>query len=83
MAKDTVIYAHEDRLGRVLKLGDYVGFAENTSIAIARIDKMTAKMVHLSLVPAKYSWTTRLYQKYAHQTIYIDGADLTMYLLRN
>ena len=81
MANDKVIYAHEDRLGRVLKLGDYVGFAENSGIAIAKIEKITAKMVHLSLVPAKYS--RRLYQKYAHQTIYIDGADLTMYLLRH
>ena len=81
MAKDTVIYAHEDRLGRVLKLGDYVGFAENSGIAIAKIEKITAKMVHLSLVPAKYS--RRLYQKYAHQTIHIDSADLTMYLLRH
>jgi hypothetical protein len=82
MATDKVIYAHEDRLGRVLKLGDYVGFAENSGIAIAKIDKMTAKMVHLRLVPTG-RWSTRLYQKYAHQTIYIDGADLTMYLLRN
>jgi len=82
MAKDPVIYAHEDRLGRILIVGDYVGFAENNSIAIAKIDKMTAKMVHLRLVPAG-RWSARLYQKYANQTLHINGADLTMYLLRN
>ena len=82
MAKEKVIYAHEDRLGRIVKAGDYVAFADSNMLSIGKVEKITPKMVILAKVPSSHSWDST-YRKYTNQTVLIDCAELTMYLLRN
>jgi hypothetical protein len=82
MAKEKVIYAHEDRLGRIVAVGDYVAFADSNLLSIGKVEKITPKMVILAKVPSSHSWDST-YRKYTNQTVLVGGAELTVYLLRN
>lgn len=79
MAKEKVQVEHKDRLGRVVKVDDIVAFPSHNSLEIGVIANITPKMVLIKRVPAtSYS---REWRKYSHETVLIEGADLTMYLL--
>ncbi len=74
---------HKDKLGIVLKEGDCVATASSNSLIIARVLRLTPKMVRIKQVKLptqRYSWETN---KYPSDVIKLDGPDVTMYLLRN
>jgi len=70
---------HKDKLGRDLKIGDVVAFPTHNSLEIGQITKLNPKMINLDKVPAS-KWGGH-YSKYPRETVLIEGADLTMYLL--
>lgn len=69
---------HKDVLGRTLKIGDHVAYVDSNSMRLGQIDKLNPKMVRI--VPRKYRYTVN---KYASDTVKLDGPDLVMYLLKD
>jgi hypothetical protein len=64
---------HKDILGRVLNVGDYVAYPDSNRLLMGKIDKLNPKMIRI-----KDRWPV---QKYAKDTVKLEGPDLTMYLL--
>jgi hypothetical protein len=74
---------HKDKLGVTLKEGDCVATASSNSLIIAKVVRLTPKMVRIKqikLFTERYSWETN---KYPSDVIKLDGPDVTMYLLKN
>jgi hypothetical protein len=79
MAKEIV--EHKDKLGRILKAGDCVAYPVQNSLVIGTIKKINPKMVKVAQVPAQ-RWGGDS-NKYPADCVKLDGADVTMYLIKN
>jgi hypothetical protein len=73
---------HHDRLGRELQLGTVVAYPASNSLCIGRVIKINNKMIKVVNVEARTSWTQRGVNKYPADCVVLEGADVTMYLLR-
>lgn len=71
---------HKDRLGRILELGDCVAFPNSNNLAIGTIKKINPVMVKVGNLSRTSSWTAN---KYPQDTVKLEGADVTLYLLKN
>ena len=70
---------HKDKLGRPLAVGDCVAYPDgNNSLKIGLIDKLNPKMIRVK--EFKKTYTTN---KYPHESVKLDGPDITMYILKN
>lgn len=70
---------HKDKLGRPLAVGDCVAYPDGTNILkIGLIDKLNPKMLRVK--EFKKSYTSN---KYPHETVKLEGPDITMYILKN
>lgn len=78
--KITPVIEHYDCLGRLLKVGDYVGAAQHNFLTIATINKCTPKMIVLSRVGARSGSSE--FNKYPIDVVLLDGADVTFHLLQ-
>ncbi len=65
---------HRDILGRVLNVGDHVAYPESNTMRIGKIEKLNPKMVKI-----QGRWSVN---KYATDTVKLEGPDLVMYLLK-
>jgi hypothetical protein len=74
---------HTDKLGRILKVGDCVATASSNSLMIARIIKITPKMVKVVEIGKKTRWGAYEINKYPFDVIKLDSPDVTIYLLKN
>jgi hypothetical protein len=50
---------------------------------IGRVVKLNSKMIKVVNVTAKSEWSRRGVNKYPQDCVVVDGADVTMYLLRH
>ena len=71
---------HQDKLGRVLKVGDCVAYPSHNSLGIGTIAKLTPKMVGVVRVGAK---STFHFHKYPKDLVLLEGQDVTLYLLKH
>jgi hypothetical protein len=69
---------HYDLLGRQLAVGDYIAYPDGNSLRLGTVDKLNPKMVRVRGL--KRTWNVN---KYASDTVKLDGPDLVMYLLKN
>lgn len=79
MAKEVI--EHFDKLGRPININDVVAFPSSNSLVIGRVVKLNPKMIGVEKVTNssyKSSW-----KKYPSDLVLLEGADVTMYLLRN
>lgn len=72
--------AHNDLLGRPLTEGDCVAFSSGNSLHIGVIVKLMPKMVKVKKASGVWAWKTN---KYPEDVVRVEGADVTMYLLKN
>lgn len=76
MAKKEIV--HHDKLGKELKVGDYVACSGHNEIMIAAITKLNPKMISVQEVGKRY-----VKHKYPIDSILLDGPEVTMYILKN
>jgi hypothetical protein len=80
MAKETI--QHNDKLSQPLAEGDCVAYPEHNSLAIGTIIKINPKMVKIQRVGSTGYWA-RGTNKYPNDVVKLDGADVTLYLLKH
>ena len=73
---------HQDLLGRAITLDSMVAYPSSNSLLIGRVVKLNNKMIKVVNVSAKSTWARRGINKYPQDCVVVDGADVTMYLLR-
>jgi hypothetical protein len=72
--------AHNDLLGQPLEVGDCVVFPNTNHMLVGIVNKLHPKMVSVRRVDPKWSWTMN---KYPNALVKVQGAEVTMYLLKN
>ena len=70
---------HKDKLGNVLKEGQYVAVADS-GMYIAKVLRFTPKMVEVEVVDRKYR-SKRL--KYGSEMVILEGESIFMWVLTN
>jgi hypothetical protein len=73
---------HIDKLGRQINLGDCVVVPYHNSLMVAKVIKLTPKMVRVKKLSNKQTWHCGEYNKYPEDLAIVDGADVTAYLLK-
>lgn len=77
---------HYDILGKEIKVGNAVAYPDGTHLAIGTVIKLNKIMVKVKEVvpaPPKYSWQRVGSNKYPNDIVVLEGAEVTMYILRN
>ena len=70
---------HKDKLGRPLAVGDCVAYPDgNNILKIGLIEKLNPKMIKVKGFKKTYT-----VNKYPHESVKLDGPDITMYILKN
>jgi hypothetical protein len=70
---------HRDKLGRQINLGDCVVAPYHNSLMVAKVIKLTPKMVKIKKLANKQTWE---YNKYPQDLAIVNSADVTAYLLK-
>ena len=73
---------HRDKLGRLLKKGDCVAVPQQNKLMIGIITKLNNKMIRIEKIGAKRRWEPIGVNKYAVDSIKLEGPDVTMYILK-
>lgn len=73
---------HHDRLGREIRMETVVAYPDSNSLCIGRVIKLNNKMIKVVNVEARSEWARRGNNKYPADCVVLEGADVTMYLLR-
>ena len=76
MAKAPV--EHKDLFGQPLELGDCVVYPRGNSMTVGTVAKINPKMVGVKGVGARWGDCN----KYPAELVKVDGAEVTMYLLK-
>jgi hypothetical protein len=73
---------HHDKIGSQLDEGDCVAYPDHNTLAIGTIIKINPKMVKVQPVGSTGYWA-RGTNKYPNDVIKLNGADVTLYLLKH
>jgi hypothetical protein len=74
------IPSHVDKLGRALSIDSCVAYPESNYLSIGKVVKMNPKMVKIARLGKGFSSSVN---KYPSETVIIDSAALSMYLLKS
>lgn len=74
---------HRDRLGRLIKIGDFVAAADNNRLSVGVVNKINPKMIQYTTVSKQKYWHGRKVNKYPDDTVVIEGPDVTIFILKN
>lgn len=69
---------HKDLLGRPIKLGDVVAYAQSNTLCVGTVDKLNPKMIRVK--PFRGSWGSN---KYSSDCAILEGEAVTFHLLKN
>ena len=69
---------HTDKLGRPIKVGDFVAFPDRNSLEVGVVKKLNPKMIGVGRIKSKWSQN-----KYPQDIVRLEGPEVSMYLLRN
>ena len=72
------VFEHRDILGNVLTLNDAVVAVDQNHMYVGKITKLTPRMVKVCRLNS--TWSTN---KYAQDTLKIEGPEVIMYILKN
>jgi hypothetical protein len=73
---------HKDKLGRLIKIDDFVAYPSRNSLEFGKVVKLNNKMVGVIPVTTKY----RVYgntNKYPQDLVRLEASDMTWYILKN
>lgn len=74
---------HRDRLGRLIKIGDFIAAADNNRLSVGIVNKLNPKMVQYKTVSKEKYWHGRRVNKYPDDVVIVEGPDVSIYLLKN
>jgi hypothetical protein len=69
---------HKDKLGRSIKVGDFVAFPDRNSLEVGVVKKLNPKMIGVGRIKSKYSQN-----KYPQDIVRLEGPEVSIYLLKN
>lgn len=72
------IAEHTDLLGKTININDCVAFSHSNRMFIGKVRKLNPKMIGIDYV--KYRGSCN---KYPNDIVVVEGADVTMYILKN
>jgi hypothetical protein len=72
---------HKDLLGQTIAKGDFVVFPSHNCLSIGTVAKINPKMVKVVPIGVSGYWS-RGTNKYPNDIVKIEGAHVTMYLLK-
>ena len=73
---------HKDRLGRELRVGDFVAYPSHNSLQFGKVEKLNNKMV--GVIPAVSKRPIyRNTNKYPDDLVRLEASDMTWYILKN
>jgi hypothetical protein len=73
---------HKDKLGREIKVGDFVAYPSQNSLQFGKVEKLNNKMVGVIPAVSKrpiYKNTN----KYPADLVRLEASDMTWYILKN
>lgn len=70
---------HKDKLGREIKLGDFVAFPQSNSLEVGKITKLNPKMIKVLKLPKAKSD----FNKYPYDVVKLEQSDMTWFMLKN
>ena len=70
---------HKDKLGREIRIGDFVAFPQSNSLYVGKITKLNPKMVKVLKLPTAKSD----YNKYPTDVVRLEASDMTWFMLKN
>ena len=73
-----VIPEHTDKLGRLIKVGDFVAFSDRNSLEVGIVKKLNPKMIGVGRIKSKWSQN-----KYPQDIVRLEGPEVSIYLLKN
>ena len=73
---------HIDRLGRSIDLGSIVAYASSNTLEIGKVVKLNPKMIKILPLAARGRRVSET-NKYPSETVVLEGADVSMYLLKH
>lgn len=73
---------HKDKLGRILKVGDAVCYPSHNSLELGTVKKLHPKMVKVWEAGVRHSTYYTGANKYPNDLVIVEGAEVTMYLLK-
>lgn len=73
---------HRDIFGRIITEGSPIVFPHGNSLYVGTVGKCSPKMVRVHPSVSMYRSSTGIL-KYANSCVMVEGADVTMYILRN
>lgn len=74
---------HKDKLGRLIKVGDFVAYPSSNNLEFGKVMKLNSKMVGVWPVMGASSWRTKNTNKYPADLVRLAAEDMTWYILRN
>lgn len=74
------MHNHCDLFGQSLAVGDCVVYPNSNGLVVGTVIKLNPKMVKVRRVNVKWDWTSN---KYPNDVVKVQGAEVTMYLLKN
>lgn len=73
---------HRDKLGRPIKLDDYVAYPSHNSLQFGKVIKLNNKMIKVIKVPTGKRLDSGS-NKYPTDLVKLDERDMTLYLIKN
>jgi len=74
---------HRDRLGKLIKIGDFIAAADNNRLSVGIVNKLNPKMVQYKTVSKEKYWHGRRVNKYPDDVVIIEGPNVSVYLLKH
>ena len=78
-----VVPVHKDKLGRLLKVGDFVAYPTSNNLEFGKVIKLNNKMVGVFPVINTSKWRTKNTNKYPADIVRLEETDMTWYILKN
>lgn len=74
---------HKDRLGKVIKIGDFVAAANSSRLEVGTVSKLNPKMVQFRCISDNRWWHGRKINKYPDDMVIVEGPEVTIFLLKH
>ena len=74
---------HKDKLGRVIKLDDFVAYPQSNQLCVGKIVKLNNIMVKVLDITKPGKYKPSEYNKYPHDCVKLEQSDMTWYILKN
>lgn len=80
---DKTVPEHKDKLGRVIRLEDFVCYPDGNSLEIGKVVKINPKMIKVSRIPDRNRKWGGEKNKYPVDAVLVEAKAATFYILKN